>query len=1010
MVSKGGKYANGFVAVMVVFLLAFALVASAWVPSATAQSGVHGDKKLPPVKFEELPEGFREYVEWMKARLEEARRGGNYVPGERLVRVQIPSTDTSVAARVANELRNAVGASSASVVTVYQESAGNAARNVALIKLVFASEDEARSKEQALNSMRNRGVLGVAKNLFVSAPKPLNVKEFSGPVQPMSSSDPLRGWQWHLDKIKDVVATPPPAPTPTDPAVAVIDTGVDYTHEDLSGRVILGYDYVNNDPDPMDDNGHGTHVAGIIAAKRDNGKGVAGVAPNWRIYAVKVLSASGWGTWGNIVAGIIEAANRPEVKIINLSLGGYVRYGSAEWDTICNAVAYASVKGKIVVAAAGNEANLELYALDHEDGFLRNFEWREVPAGCPGVVGVAATDESDERAFFSNYGILNLIDFVDVAAPGWNILSTYLGNDYAILSGTSMAAPIVAGVLARVWSSMGLSAGPFSVLSRVLTTGKQLGPAKGFVLPTPRVDLARALSPTMVFRGIQGYVWSALTGTPISGATVQITGPVTVMTTTNGWGFFTVSGIPPGTYQVTASAPGHIPLTQTVVVPSGGFADDVRFFLAVDPGDPDVVTVVVEWSAIHPGLDSWLAWLGWFGNLEHPDLINAEYSTGMAIKSLIRILPDNALVMEGITTGDLTSYPYAEILVNDVSVFKPFQSLAFRRMSGRTVEVAAMSSPHLLGLAQYGRVTTASVKARVYVGSSLAAVISGPGSGISDFWWQIVRVVDTGAPTTLNKRDPFTNFLVSWPAPIITRPPYDPVPGSQVLLVDDDGSSPLFLFLDDYSGVYEGDLSSLSVTYSYWNTFWLGPPSASYLAGYKAVIWFTGDDFLWTFSQYERNAFTTFISSTGKRALVTGQDIGFDMFVVYSTPDQRNFYRNVLRARWIADDASSFVGTPVYVIGIPSNPLSNGIASEVDQPWPDVIAPAPSSGAQPLFYYVDNPSTPSVPLVYVAGIYWSTGTSTSARKLIYLGFGYEAMTDGAMRTLFLQRAVNWLLA
>lgn len=206
--------------------------------------------------------------------------------------------------------------------------------------------------------------------------------------------------------------------------VAVLDTGIDSTHPDLAGKIVASKNF-SQSSSLGDMAGHGTHVAGIIAANADNGLGVAGVAYSASLMNVKVLGDDGSGSYSSIVNGIIWAADNG-AKVINMSLGA--PYSS---QALADAVNYAWSKGVVVVAAAGNDGTS-----------AANY-----PAYYSNAIAVAATDSSDSRAGWSNYG-----SWVDAAAPGSSIYSTYKGNAYATLSGTSMATPFVAGIAALVWS------------------------------------------------------------------------------------------------------------------------------------------------------------------------------------------------------------------------------------------------------------------------------------------------------------------------------------------------------------------------------------------------------------------------------------------------------------------------------------------------------------------------------------------------------------------------------
>ena len=211
--------------------------------------------------------------------------------------------------------------------------------------------------------------------------------------------------------------------------VAVIDTGIDYGHLDLDDNYKGGYDFVNSDDDPMDDHGHGTHCAGIIAAE-DNDQGVIGVAPEASLYAVKVLNSGGSGYLSDVVAGI-EWAIDNNMDIISMSLGT-----DYDYQTLREACDNASAAGILLVAAAGNDYSVRR-------GSERDTV--DYPARYDSVIAVGATDDTDVKASWSSTG-----SALELAAPGVDIYSTYPGNSYATKSGTSMACPHVAGAAALI--------------------------------------------------------------------------------------------------------------------------------------------------------------------------------------------------------------------------------------------------------------------------------------------------------------------------------------------------------------------------------------------------------------------------------------------------------------------------------------------------------------------------------------------------------------------------------
>lgn len=243
-------------------------------------------------------------------------------------------------------------------------------------------------------------------------------------IETTTPNDPGYAYQWGIAKTRVNTAwdTTRGASSVT---VAVVDTGVKPL-PDFAGRMVAGYDFVNNDSDPTDDNGHGTGVASVIASTGNNGSGIAGICWVCKILPVKVLGADGSGSYSNIAAGIRYAADRG-AQIINLSLGG-----SDDSQVLRDAVAYAVGRGSLVIAAAGNDGS----TAEH------------FPAAIPSVLAVGASTSTDGRYSWSNYNS----SWVDIAAPGCNPALSTAGalEDFC---GTSSATPFTAGVAALLAST-----------------------------------------------------------------------------------------------------------------------------------------------------------------------------------------------------------------------------------------------------------------------------------------------------------------------------------------------------------------------------------------------------------------------------------------------------------------------------------------------------------------------------------------------------------------------------
>ncbi|HEU4700182.1 MAG TPA: S8 family serine peptidase [Gemmatimonadales bacterium] len=244
----------------------------------------------------------------------------------------------------------------------------------------------------------------------------------------------------------------------SDVVIGSIDTGVDLAHPEFTGRLIAGKDWYNNDNDPTDDDGHGSHTTGTMAGSTVGVAGVSGAAPHVKVYVQKVCGRRGCPT-SAIVSAIRAAADYPGMVAMNLSLGG-----STESQAEKDAIAYATGKNVLVIASAGNDGTGTV----------------SCPACDPNAISVAATTWRDELASYSNWG-----SGLDIAAPGGScysntsaegcIYSAYKGGAYAWLQGTSMAAPQVTGTAAIVASKAGLRGS--ALRSRLESTADDKGAA-----------------------------------------------------------------------------------------------------------------------------------------------------------------------------------------------------------------------------------------------------------------------------------------------------------------------------------------------------------------------------------------------------------------------------------------------------------------------------------------------------------------------------------------------------
>lgn len=331
----------------------------------------------------------------------------------------------------------------------------------------------------------------------------------------------------------------------TSVVIAIVDTGIQLNHPDLDAKIVAGYDYVQNDTVPDDGNGHGTHVGGTAAAETNNSTGGAGTCPNCKLMPVRVLDNNGSGTLTNVANGITYAANNG-AKVINLSLGGG---GST---ALRDAVDYAWNKGSFLACAAGNSNTSSTSSA--------------YPAAYANCFAVASTTSSDTRSSFSNYGT-----WVEVAAPGSSIYSTWIGSSYNTINGTSMATPHVAG-LAGLLSSQGLT--NIQIRDRICSTADAIS-GTGSLWTCGRINAYRAVtgggSPTPTPSPTPSPTPAPVGNVIVNGGFENGTSPW-VQSSSGGYQLITTNRPRTGAYSVWMGGYNNASesIYQTITVPSNG--------------------------------------------------------------------------------------------------------------------------------------------------------------------------------------------------------------------------------------------------------------------------------------------------------------------------------------------------------------------------------------------------------------------------------------------------------
>jgi thermitase len=548
------------------------------------------------------------------------------------------------------------------------------------------------------------------------------------------SGDVLLSQQWGY---YDINANWINAPTTTTGVlVAVIDTGVDYNHPDLVGKVTKGYDFVNGDSDPMDDMGHGTHVAGIIAAKANNGNyGIAGVSWNAKILAIKALSSSGWGSSYDIALAIRAAANNSSVKVINMSLGG-----SDDSTVEREAVEYAVVtKGKLLVASAGNNGNS---AYNYPAAYSVIYPGR--------VLAVAAHGPDHCKASFSTYGT-----WVSISAPGTDILSTvpisvpvaWSGTGFYSLDGTSMAAPHVAGAAALAWQKYAtytnlqvanlltsLNAGSYTPLDRNGTCWPNDGST------FQRVDVLHLLEQryyeTCDNKGaILGNAFDAESGAPLAGGKVTAKMGTAVATDyvpaygeatqfdgnpiASGYGLFNVLTLA-GSNTLSIQKTGYYTFTPKT---QAGLAEPVPVGACAwtDAGNIPVIPAKgAYWMVV--------TWDRASGSFYEYDLFSGIYQNN--------VLQD---YVYWFNTGDVKVFPYTKLMWDSLDFDLPDPNVVGRHAESINVRKVLTGGRYVFFVDDYfGGAGSANwaisgIKAYLYKGSTLVKTYTPP-AGAGEYW------------------------------------------------------------------------------------------------------------------------------------------------------------------------------------------------------------------------------------------------------------------------------------
>lgn len=786
---------------------------------------------------------------------------------------------------------------------------------------------------------------------------------------------------WGYTTVKAAEAATTNGATGNGIIIAVVDTGVDYNHEDLSGNIwtntdeianngidddnngyiddTKGYDFIGNyytelhpDNNPDDDYGHGTHVSGIIAAA-DNSLGVKGIAPLAKIMPVKVLDSSGYGWNDEIAAGIHYAVDNG-ANIINMSLGSY-----SPSTTVKEAVDYAEAHNVLVVAAAGNSST---------------YTFPIYPAVYSNVVAVAASDEDGYKTYFSNWGKVN------VTAPGDSILSSLPGNKYASWSGTSMASPFAAGAAALIEQVKGTT--NVNAVRHILQTtaadfGTQTGP--DYVTGQGMVNALNAtgtLSATTYLYADTGWIKTDGSDDAVIYASVRDASGNALAAETVNW-TATIGMLSASTSTTNAAGIASIALTATT---GSGLAQITATPANATAGS---LQLAVSTTAIRPD-NTGITKLSVITTEEIP---NEETSVETTPTEEEAVVEPITLSNNIFTAGDQVAiWSYGSALDRSehtkvtmtYSITDP-NGQAVADMSGTTEQVPVGDNYYDIWFYPQSRFTSKpltipadAIDGEYTINITLTDVVNSKTSSSTTHFW-----INT-----------IPEILVVYNSDACSDTPVEGLDYGYVYMCSNTGN------------IIANQLASTDYTVMLWDTTDIGAPTADDLSFFPVVIWADAN-----YSSADSIALQSYLDVGGNLLLTSENFAANDGYTGMAS----DFMWNYLHARYI-----SLLDQPDKVAGV-GNGLFNGLNFNIDYydlngngahdsySASELEINSADSATAILSYHLGNSAEKT------AGVIVDNGTFRSA----FLGFGLESINDAqsgnATKGYLLDSLVDWLL-